>query len=539
MIEGKATLSLIKNGETIKKVVHKNMLTNVLNNLFNPPIESLLNIAKNSNFSYSSFFDDRLPIYKNFCSGLILFNNTLQENKNNMELNKDSIIVGLGGTLTDTTGYPMMGTLNASETGLLEEKDPDSGKKGYRFVWDFGTDKLTSEGGNAIINSVALTSSNMGSAMIQEGNVSCNKLILPTFVYTKVAGTGTTDTNAPTSYSDIIKAGNGYISYPDEIRNNNLLVSNLGCFDTINYLIVDWGFNNIPSSGSGTMLFSNKIIFKKILLFPYDNIKLTTEKKATVVESKEIDISSYGSINYKYYDININDTRYASNKVPPQYTIDEDNNKMYLFINHNSNNLLSTWKVIRIDLINLSIDWVTELGSNVPFAEDSYIGYYNNKIIYKAFSDSNLSYIEINPSSGALQTSTTGSFAASPFLQKIIGRAVSTSIRNNTLIINIYGTAAGKGYYLLSNNNNVATFYQIYNQKARRIASKNINYPYIVLDNLFSISTGGLTPGTITASGGWRFQLDCAYLATINNLDEAIKKTPSLALKVQYDLIEV
>ena len=182
---------------------------------------------------------------------------------------------------------------------------------------------------------------------------------------------------------------------------------------------------------------------------------------------------------------------------------------------------------------------MTELCSNVPFAEGSYIGYYNNKIIYKAFSDSNLSYIGIDPSSGALQTSTTGSFAASPFLQKIIGRAVSTSIRNNTLIINIYSTNAGKGgYYLLSNNNNVATFYRIYNQKVRRIASKNINYPYILLDTLFSTS-GGLSPSTIESAGGWRFQLDCAYLATINNLDEAVEKTPSLALKVQYDLIEV
>ena len=59
------TLSLIKNGETIKKVVHKNMLTNALNNLFNPPMDSLLNIAKNSSFSYSSFFDDRLfPLFE-------------------------------------------------------------------------------------------------------------------------------------------------------------------------------------------------------------------------------------------------------------------------------------------------------------------------------------------------------------------------------------------------------------------------------------------------------------------------------------------
>lgn len=535
MIEGKATLSLIdEKGETIKKVVHKNMLTNALNNLFNPPMESLLNIAKNSNFSYSSFFDDRLPIYKNFCSGLILFNNTLPENKNNMELNKDSIIVGLGGTLTDTTGYPMMGTLNASETGLLEEKDPDSGKKGYRFVWDFGTDKLTSEGGNAIINSVALTSSNMGSAMIQEGNVSCNKLILPTFVYTNVVGTGTTDTNAKNSLYD----GNNYISYPDEIINNNLLVSNLGCFDTINYLIVDWGFSNIPTNNSNTELFSKKIIFKKIILFPYDNIKLTTEKKAVISESKEVDISSYGSINYKQISFDIDDAvTDASSDVPPQYTIDEDNNKMYLFINHTSSNVLSAWKVIRIDLINLSIDWVTELGSNVPYAEGSYIGYYDKKIIYKAFSDSDLSYIGINPSSGSLQTSTTGSFAASPFLKNIIGRAISTSVRNNTLIIDVY--SLNLEYHLLFNDKNVATFYKRYNQRMRRIASKNINYPYILLDNLFTTTVSGLSPSTIKSNGGWKFQLDCAYLATINNLNSAIEKTPSLALKVQYDLIEV
>ena len=514
MIEGRTTLSLIdKDGNITKKIVQKNMVTNVFNNLVNPAMDFLT--STQANIKMGDFFKVKLPIYKHYCAGLLLLQDKILENKDNIFINKNCNIVGGAGKLTDTTGIIEKGILNTSESGPLTEKDPDSGNIGYRFVWDFATDKLSTSESSAIINAVALTSSVFGSAGVGGNNGN---------IYTIQRVDGYTDEfgKTPDSAAGTINSTDTILSYTSP---TNTYCFSLGCFDGVHMLILDTG---ALSSGNTV---STKIKFIKIIPFPYNNIKLTTQPDGSIIkEEKSIDISQYG--------VSIKSGSYANNF---QYTIDGDNKKIYLFFNYNEtgSSKLSTWKIIKMDLLTFEVDWVTSSSVAITSDNDT-IGYYNNTILHKPYASGVFSYYEIDEKTGIQNSSNQGEYLEHSGFQSKNGYDSKFLIENETLHFNVI-----KNIFLLLKNPNAINDSSI----------PKMDFYFIGANGNTSTSSGSNLSGAPLYSNFPPYRLfgnyaaatyakvwegiDLAYLATINNLEETIEKTSTLALKVQYDLIEI
>ena len=88
------------------------------------------------------------PIATNALGGIMLFDETLEEDPDNVEFPSDAHLVGYSDRSLNT-GNPMRGSFNSLESGSRDD--------GYTAVWDFGTSQA-----NGTIKSVALTSNYSG-----------------------------------------------------------------------------------------------------------------------------------------------------------------------------------------------------------------------------------------------------------------------------------------------------------------------------------------------------------------------------------------
>lgn len=139
-MKGKATIILsdAKTGKVIKQTEEHNLVTNALNNIFNPPHSALVH-----GFDYSSLFTAGLPMWKYLLGGVVLLGNTETESADNIMLGKDIVPVATAGT-EYSGSCTTRGTLNLNESYATDN--------GYHFTWDFGTDKA-----NGTISCVCLT----------------------------------------------------------------------------------------------------------------------------------------------------------------------------------------------------------------------------------------------------------------------------------------------------------------------------------------------------------------------------------------------
>lgn len=144
-MKGKATIILFdaKTGKVVKRIEEHNLVTNALNNIFNPPHSALVH-----GFNYSSLFSSGLPMWKDLIGGVVLLGNTETESADNIMLGKDIVPVATAGS-EYAGSCTMRGTLNLNESYPTEN--------GYHFTWDFGTDKA-----NGTINCICLTNRKFG-----------------------------------------------------------------------------------------------------------------------------------------------------------------------------------------------------------------------------------------------------------------------------------------------------------------------------------------------------------------------------------------
>lgn len=127
-MQGKATLILTDKdtGRVVKQIEEHNMVTNAINSVFNFPSEMLFPSDSRS------IFNGYLPMYENILKGLVLFGETIPENKDDFLLGgKYTVLSTAGGAYSGTD--PMRGTLNENQSCEIEN--------GYRFVWDFAPEK--------------------------------------------------------------------------------------------------------------------------------------------------------------------------------------------------------------------------------------------------------------------------------------------------------------------------------------------------------------------------------------------------------------
>lgn len=138
-MKGKATLILTDKdtGKTVKKLEEHNMVTNALSKLVQLPHMASINMP-NINF-YTKLF----PIWNNLLTGVVMFENSLEENAYKFMIPPTVKPVGSAGREYTGTN-PKRGTLNLSQSGPIEN--------GYRFVWDFAPEKAV-----GTIRSIGLT----------------------------------------------------------------------------------------------------------------------------------------------------------------------------------------------------------------------------------------------------------------------------------------------------------------------------------------------------------------------------------------------
>ena len=408
----------------------------------------------------------------------------------------------------------------------MEKIDPDSGNKGFRFVWDFGTDRISSETEpSVIISSLALTSPRAGDANL----FSETKLTNSSYDYTyggysapgNKAGKYLKDANNDPAIAFTIASTKGYDS-----------ITYLGCFDGINHLYVNW--NNTVTSSNVPLVSSGQLTFKKFIPFPKNNIKLTTTNNIYENGEKTIDIRQIMTL------------KGISAKYPPNFTIDTTNGyKMYLFSNLNGSGT-AEWKIACINLVSLELEWSATIPSNIlPLTNSNsvYIGYYDNKILYKAATDTSIHYCPVEFTKGEsnlIKTREQGEYNIQKYASKLIAAPTTpifTLIKDKTLHLT-YDTYR---YVLMSDKEHPQSIFYCLGSKldidayGRECYCNDNNFPNVFLSRQDCSSNSASTSFSLDVYAA----VDDYYLATINNLDEEIEKTPSLSLKVQYDLIEV
>lgn len=129
--KGKTTIELTnaETGVVEQKIEDENMVTNAVYNLVNGSCGSTeLNTILNNCFS-----------------GLLLFEKNITEDVNTLVMPTGNKMVGKGAGAYGSENEPLIGNLNTAESVSLDN--------GYRYVWDFATNR-----GNGTIRCVSLTS---------------------------------------------------------------------------------------------------------------------------------------------------------------------------------------------------------------------------------------------------------------------------------------------------------------------------------------------------------------------------------------------
>lgn len=141
--KGKTTFEIFENGKKVSEHTDTNMMTNMLQNIFSPP-----RLLVDGEYCRSLYLNN-MPMYSKVLGGILLYEQRIEENADMCLAPVTNRCVGhAGGTYSGTLST--RGSLNETESGFI---DPDEPWKGYRLVYDFGTDKA-----NGTISCACLTS---------------------------------------------------------------------------------------------------------------------------------------------------------------------------------------------------------------------------------------------------------------------------------------------------------------------------------------------------------------------------------------------
>lgn len=151
----KFELTDARNGDRQVFTQH-NMVTNTASNVLNGMNAHLYHPLQSTPHLWD-VINSCMPLYDKVFGGLLLFGNTLTESANTVFPSGNTDVIGAA-----STGYSGVsswrGTLNENESGVMYD---GLVAVGYRYVWDFGTDKA-----NGTIRSAALTNPLSGSGGI-------------------------------------------------------------------------------------------------------------------------------------------------------------------------------------------------------------------------------------------------------------------------------------------------------------------------------------------------------------------------------------
>lgn len=144
-LKGSAVIELtdVKTGK--KEIVkHDNLVTNAVPSILNEnPFAWQLKTSYNSSY----FAGNMLPLCPNLFGGILLYEDAIPEDVNQLFAQSTNKLVGYSSNNVNSKTDVMRGSMNQTESGVLEDGS------GYRFVFDFTTSQA-----NGTISSVGLTS---------------------------------------------------------------------------------------------------------------------------------------------------------------------------------------------------------------------------------------------------------------------------------------------------------------------------------------------------------------------------------------------
>lgn len=141
-IKGKTKIELFENGNKVSEVVETNMMTDYVSEALNLPLNFSNATPLHTNLN------NKVPIYDKLLGGVLLYADPVEEETDNTRLSIANDCVGhAGGAYSGNN--PKRGSYNTNESGYIDSENP---WRGYRHVFDFGTDKA-----NGLISCVCLT----------------------------------------------------------------------------------------------------------------------------------------------------------------------------------------------------------------------------------------------------------------------------------------------------------------------------------------------------------------------------------------------
>ena len=465
MLKGTTKIELtdVHTGE--KQVVEKhNMLTNAMNQIFQPTLGHLTNETTLRGY---------LPAYKTLLGGLLLFDDNIPENVNQLFAPIDVNLTGCASyNVQNTDGSTYRGSYNINESSY------DSANKKMTFVYDFTTAQ-----GNGTIASVCLSHLNAG-----YGTYRCDK---QTLVY----GTASCYTK-PKSF--LMNNKDKMVSFSVGADNEFIF-----CIDTEN----DIGYYFSVTDTSNVKLIKRRLGLRNItLLSSYLNVieEISFQTLTTAIKSRVC------------------------------YNFDEKDNALYIIstasssVAVNSTFLVTkitfgTWAVTQYTVTNTA-DKTLDANTNFAYIHDGYFYCFSQATPYYCYK------IKLNNSADIVKLDgDMGSYIYTP-LFAINGRVYFGQHRSN------YEEAEG-GVYIANSktnklercgNRHLYLFLQSYRYTACWTPVKGKPMLYY------------LSNGTVTSSSyPPEFMFLCNYLATINNLTEAVVKTADKTMKITYIIQEV
>ena len=127
------------------------MITNAITNILNPPDFVEMGIDAETDQSHNVLHIFNRNLVDTAFGGVLVFRDKIEENADNVMMPWDNEEIGHAGMATNNANKKT-GTYNTNESGRIENG------KGYRHVWDFGTDKA-----NGNISCICLTTKDGGS----------------------------------------------------------------------------------------------------------------------------------------------------------------------------------------------------------------------------------------------------------------------------------------------------------------------------------------------------------------------------------------
>lgn len=493
MVKGKATIQLFnaETGEKEQEVIEENLVTKAVENLLNPPLETV--IANNAYMPTNLIYNSENLITDAY-GGLLLFSNTHDENVDNIYPTKDSGLIGYASDSISAVSSKE-GVRNTAESGWIN--DEEDNHIGYKFVWDFSTSQA-----NGTISSISLTSIGGGSCGAGEKQ-SSNMIITKKF-------SGDTISDNPPGNHYIFPYINSFYSMSgliDEIKSNVRSYSNVLYISPIN--VNDDKFFVLLHISENLKIY--KIWFKS--LSKLSPIKQTNDMKHPLGYLSTEEFISIDSLSS--FDVYI-----SGNKA----YVDDD--EIHIFATGSGAKVshliydLSTGN--RKSINNMEIEIKNFSSGNIGYLKDKeqYILHKSNILYWISKEGETITQISVdmNDESG------TYNYLNSNFMKNHIDNNYYFSFNNILYKIHDNGVYQGITCISLTTSSYKSNFLFVKND-----LDKNIN---IISTNIY-ITTGGYNTYNSLIYVPLSY-----YLGTINNLESPVTKTEAQTMKVVYELTE-